>query len=86
MPSASEGRLAHILQRGMLIVGAQTDYAPWGMLDTNGRIIGLRPDLALADRMGVGLELVSLTASNRVLRLAQGVFDVEIAAMGDTVT
>ncbi len=88
LPAAPDGRLAHILQRGTLIVGVKTDYPPWGMLDAEGGIIGLEPDLArmLADRMGVGLELVAVSASNRLGRLEQGLVDVVIATMGDTET
>ncbi|WP_300056547.1 transporter substrate-binding domain-containing protein [uncultured Roseobacter sp.] len=88
LPAAPDGRLAHILQRGTLIVGVKTDYPPWGMLDAEGAIIGLEPDLAqaLAERMGVGLQLVSVSASNRLGRLEQGVVDVVIATMGDTET
>ncbi|GFE50679.1 hypothetical protein So717_24320 [Roseobacter cerasinus] len=88
VPAAADGRLAHILQRGSLIVGVKTDYPPWGMLDAEGTIIGLEPDLAqlLAERLGVGLELVPVTASNRLARLEQGVVDVVIATMGDTAT
>ncbi|MBW4706663.1 transporter substrate-binding domain-containing protein [Roseobacter sp. YSTF-M11] len=88
LPDQTNGRLEHILRRGALIVGVKTDYPPWGMLDAQGRIIGLEPDLAraLADRMGVDLELVAVTASNRLSRVNQGVVDVVIATMGDTVT
>ncbi|MGC3939764.1 transporter substrate-binding domain-containing protein [Roseobacter sp. EG26] len=88
LPEQPDGRLAHILRRGTLIVGVKTDYPPWGTLDAQGDIIGLEPDLAraLADRMGVGLELVAVTASNRLSRVNQGVVDVVIATMGDTVT
>lgn len=87
LPEDPRGRLAHILQRGTLIVGVKTDYPPWGMLDADGAIIGLEPDLAraLADRMGVGLEMVSVNAANRLSRVNQGVIDVVIATMGDTV-
>ena len=88
VPDRVDGRLAHILQRGTLIVGVKTDYPPWGMLDAQGEIIGLEPDLAraLAARLGVALELVPVTASNRLARVNQGVIDVVIATMGDTVT
>lgn len=88
LPEVPEGRLAHIMQRGTLIVGVKTDYPPWGVLDSNGAIVGLEPDLAraLADRIGVDLELMSVNASSRLSRVNQGVIDVVIATMGDTVT
>lgn len=82
----TSGRLGHILQRGRLIVGVKSDYAPWGMFGEDGEIIGLEPDLArdVADRLGVGLELVSVSASNRLRLLEQGRIDLVIATMGDT--
>ena len=86
LPDAPTGRLAHILQRGALIVGVKDDYPPWGMRDSSGAIVGLEPDLAqaLADRLGVALELESVTASNRIGRVNQGRVDVVIATTGDT--
>lgn len=86
MPANPTGRLAHVLQRGTLIVGVKDDYPPWGMRDADGAIIGLEPDLAqaLADRMGVALELEAVTASNRFGRVNQGRVDVIIATTGDT--
>lgn len=79
-------RLDRVLQRGTLIVGVKNDYPPWGMLDADGGIVGLEPDLArdLADRIGVDLELVAVSAANRLQLLDQGRIDVTIATMGDT--
>jgi len=86
IPDAPTGRLAHVLQRGTLIVGVKDDYPPWGMRDATGAIVGLEIDLArdLADRMGVGLELEAVTASNRISVVNQGRVDVIIATTGDT--
>lgn len=86
MPDVATGRLAHILQRGTLIVGVKDDYPPWGMRDARGAIVGLEPDLAqaLADRMGVALELEAVTATNRIGRVNQGRVDVIIATTADT--
>lgn len=86
MPVEPTGRLAHIRQRGTLIVGVKDDYPPWGMRGADGAIIGLEPDLAqaLADRIGVALELEAVTASNRFRRVNQGRVDVIIATTGDT--
>lgn len=84
MPSE---RLAHIKQRGMLIVGVKTDYAPFGMLNPAGQPIGLEHDLAadVAKRLGVSLTVVSVTGANRLQRLEEGLVDVVIATTGDTV-
>ena len=82
----ADGRLAHVLARGRLIVGIKADYPPWGMLDAAGNIVGLEADLAqnLARRLGVGLELVAVSTANRQQRLAQGQVDMLIATLGDT--
>ncbi|MDW4497081.1 transporter substrate-binding domain-containing protein [Sulfitobacter sp. D35] len=86
MPENPSGRLDHILKRGTLIVGVKGDYPPWGMVGPDGTPVGLEPDLArdLARRMGVGLELRPVTASNRIARVNQGIVDVVIATTGDT--
>ncbi|MEO9844341.1 MAG: transporter substrate-binding domain-containing protein [Roseobacter sp.] len=86
LPGEPSGRLAHIQQRGRLIVGVKDDYPPWGMRSAQGKLIGLEPDLAkdLADRLDVALELVSVTASNRIGRVNSGRVDVVIATAGDT--
>lgn len=82
----ADGRLAHVLARGRLIVGIKADYPPWGMLDATGKIVGMEADLAqdLAQRLGVELKLVAVTTSNRQQRLAQGQVDILIATLGDT--
>lgn len=86
LPDQPEGRLAHILARGRLIVGVKDDYKPMGFRDTDDRIVGFEPDVAqmLADRLGVALEMVPVTSANRIARVNAGVVDVLIATMGDT--
>ncbi len=80
-------RLALIKQRGALIVGVKTDYAPFGTLNSAGQPEGLEHDLAadVARRLGVSLTKVSVTGANRLQRLEEGVVDVVIATTGDTV-
>ncbi len=80
-------RLALIKQRGALIVGVKTDYAPFGMLTAAGTPEGFEHDLAadVAKRLGVTLTKVSVTGANRLQRLEEGVVDVVIATTGDTV-
>lgn len=86
LPDEVSGRLERILQRGRLIVGVKDDYPPWGMRDAQGRIVGLEIDLAadLARRLGVDLELMTVSAANRLPRVQQGMVDLVIATMGDT--
>ncbi|MCH8467684.1 MAG: transporter substrate-binding domain-containing protein, partial [Roseinatronobacter sp.] len=80
LPNDQSGRLGRILQRGRLIVGVKDDYPPWGMRDDAGEIIGFEIDLAadIADRLGVSLELIAVSAANRLPRLEQGVVDLVI--------
>ncbi|MES2581870.1 MAG: transporter substrate-binding domain-containing protein [Pseudomonadota bacterium] len=80
-------RLALIKQRGALVVGVKTDYAPFGMLNAAGMPEGFEHDLAadIAKRLGVTLTKVSVTGANRLQRLEEGLVDVVIATTGDTV-
>ncbi|MEM7490268.1 MAG: transporter substrate-binding domain-containing protein [Pseudomonadota bacterium] len=86
VPDRPDGKLSEILARGRLVVGVKTDYAPWGVRRADGTIEGLEVDLArdLAERLGVGLELIGVTANNRIDRVNQGRVDVVIATTGDT--
>src|SRR3546814_15635818 len=84
--SASADTIDDIKKRGKLIVGVKADYAPYGFLDSSGKIVGLEPDLAqdVADVLGVELELVPVVSSNRMQFLEQGKIDLMIATMTDT--
>lgn len=79
-------RLGLIEQRGILIVGVKSDYPPFGMRDLSGRLVGFEPDLAadLAKRLGVGLRLVAVSTTSRLQKLEEGVIDLVVATMGDT--
>ena len=83
---ARADRLALIHQRGALIVGVKADYPPFGMRDATGQLVGFEPDLAaeLARRLGVALQLIAVTSTNRLQRLEEGAIDVVIATLGDT--
>lgn len=74
-----------IRKSGKLVVGVKTDYAPYGFLGADGRIVGLEPDLAgdVAAVLGVGLELVPVVASDRLQLLEDGRIDLIIATMAD---
>ena len=83
---ASADAIDDIRKRGKLIVGVKADYAPYGYLNSDGRIVGLEPDLAqdVAEVLGVSLELVPVVSSNRMQFLEQGKIDLMIATMTDT--
>jgi polar amino acid transport system substrate-binding protein len=83
---ASADAIDDIRKRGKLIVGVKADYAPYGFLNSEGKVVGLEPDLAqdVADVLGVQLELVPVVSSNRMQFLEQGKIDLMIATMTDT--
>ena len=83
---ARADRLDLIHKRGTLIVGVKADYPPFGMRDADGQLVGFEPDLAaaLARRLGVALQLVAVTSTNRLQKLEEGAIDVVIATLGDT--
>lgn len=84
--TAQADALDRILERGKIVVGSKADYRPYGYLDSDGDIVGIEADLAqdVADTLGVDLELVAVTASNRLEFLEQGKTDVMIATTTDT--
>lgn len=83
---AAADTLEDIKSAGKIVVGVKQDYRPWGYLDASGKIVGFEIDLAqdVATRLGVGLELVPVVASNRMEFLQQGKIDLIIATLGDT--
>jgi polar amino acid transport system substrate-binding protein len=82
--NSSAGKLEDIRAKSVLVVGTKADYPPFGYRDAQGKIIGLEPDLAadVAKRLGVKLELVPVTAANRMQLLQEGKIDLMIATMG----
>jgi polar amino acid transport system substrate-binding protein len=83
---ANADDLATIKQRGTLIVGVKADYPPFGYRSPSGEIVGIEPALAadVANSLGVKLELVPVSAANRMELLQQGRIDLIIATMNGT--
>lgn len=86
LPALAQDTLAKIKEKGVLAVGVKNDYKPWGYLEPSGKIVGLEIDLAqaIADKIGVKLEMLPVTAANRMEFLKQGRIDAVVATMGDT--
>lgn len=90
LPAAAD-TLDTIIANGKLVAGVKTDYAPWGMRDSSGNIVGMEIDMIddFAKRIGekagkeIKVELVPVVASNRMQFLEQGRIDVMIATMND---
>lgn len=78
-------RFKDVLDRGVLRVGVQGAFKPWSFRAPDGTMEGIEVDLAqdVADRMGVELELVLISSSNRLEFLQQGKIDLIIGAMSD---
>lgn len=75
-----------IMERDKLVVGIKPDYKPWGFRNESGELVGMEADMAqaVADTLGVELELVPVQSSNRMQFLEQGKIDLMIATMSDT--
>jgi ABC-type amino acid transport substrate-binding protein len=77
---------AIITQRGKIRIGVRRDVPPFGYINDNGQLVGFDIDLAhefakrwLGDPAAV--ELVSVSAADRIPRLTAGDVDLLIAAM-----
>lgn len=68
-----------------LVVGVRTDHPPFGFLGPGGEIIGFEVDIAraLAEALGVTLELQPVTSLNRPAILGRGGADLVIASLVD---
>lgn len=84
--AASAESLEEVKERGELRVGVLSDYPPYGFIDAQQELQGFDVDLAkmLAEGIGVKLELVPVTAPNRIPFLLTNKVDAVIAAMGIT--
>lgn len=84
--SVSNDKFKEVLNRGVLRVGVQGAFKPWGFRSEDGTIQGIEVDLAkdVADKMGVKLEPVVITSANRMQFLQQGKIDLIIGSMADT--
>jgi polar amino acid transport system substrate-binding protein len=84
-PALAQSTLDKIKERGVLVVGTKADYKPFGFRDPSGAIVGFEPDLAkaIADKLGVKVQLEPVVSSNRMQFLEQGKIDLMIATMND---
>ena len=83
--------LDDITARGKVVIGVKADYAPWGMRDAAGKLVGMEHDMIadFAKRLSkaagkpIAVEKVVVVASNRMQFLAQGKTDMFIATMSN---
>ena len=81
--------LTTIMQRDKIIVGVRDDAAPFGYKDEKGNLAGYDIDLAkIIAKSLLGsdekIEFVPVTATNRIMKLDSGEFDMLIAMMSMT--
>lgn len=79
-------RLSEIKERGKLVVGMSADYAPYeyhALIDGEDKIIGFDVDIAqaIADDMGVELELKEMEFSSLCESVKSGKLDMTISGM-----
>lgn len=85
-PAKAADSLAAIKERGRIIVGIDVSHPPYGMLDAAAKETGSDVDTArlLADDLGVKLEIVQTSGSNRVPFLLAKKVDIIIASFSIT--
>ena len=71
-------------KRGKLSIAVLIDDPPYGSVDEDGKPQGIDIDVArlLAQRMGVPLDMVTVTGPNRIPYLLTGKVDILAAALG----
>ena len=84
--SKKSALLEKITQNKKIVIGVKTDFEPFGFTDSAGKVVGFEIDLAkkIASKIGVDVEIVGVTTSNRFQRLEQGAIDMVIATAADT--
>ncbi len=82
--AATESTISRIRQRdNLLVVGVASDTPPFGQPDSQNQIVGFDPDLvqAMAKIWGLSVQLVPVTAADRIQKLVAGKVDMLAAAM-----
>ena len=64
---AAESTLDVVKKRGTLIAGVRYDTPPFGYVDKDGKVVGVDIEIVkyLANKLGVKLELIQVTAKTR---------------------
>jgi polar amino acid transport system substrate-binding protein len=83
---AADDALSKILARKTLRVAVPTDYPPYGFVGPDMVPKGIDIDMAnyLARKLGVKVELIPVTAPNRIAYLQTGKADLTISSLGKT--
>jgi polar amino acid transport system substrate-binding protein len=87
MPLVSHADLlSDILARKTIRVAVPTDYPPFGFVGPDMKTKGMDVDMAqyIGKKLGVSVELIPVTAPNRVAYLQSGKADLTISSLGKT--
>jgi polar amino acid transport system substrate-binding protein len=78
--------LSKILERKVIRVAVPNDYPPYGFVGSDMAPKGIDIEMAalIAKKLGVKLELIPVTAPNRVAYLQSGKADLTISSLGKT--
>lgn len=81
---AQADALADIKERGAIRIAVPQDFPPFGSVGTDMAPIGYDVDMAkaVAERLGVAVELVAVTSANRIPYLQTGQVDLVISSLG----
>lgn len=86
LPANAADLLDEITHRGTIRVAIPTDYPPFGFVGPDMKAQGLDVEMAnlIGAKLGVKVELVPVTAPNRVPYLQTGKTDLTISSLGKT--
>lgn len=78
--------LDDILSSGVVRVGVNPNLPPRALYDDNNKIVGFEPDIAaaIAEKLGVELELIQVGSPDRIPFVASGRVDIVMGAMART--
>ncbi len=85
--SSAEDTLTNVKRKGILVAGVKDSLPPFGYVDEKTRqIVGYDIDFAraIADKLGVGLELKQVTSASRIPQLIQRNIDIIAATTTKT--
>ncbi|MEM7125502.1 MAG: transporter substrate-binding domain-containing protein [Chloroflexota bacterium] len=85
-PLQAPSTLESVLESGVVQIGVRNDNPPMSFIDESGEWIGFDIDLAnaLAEEMGVEIELVVVDGTTRITFLQEGRVDMSVASMNHT--
>ena len=86
-PMPAEARsLDEVLSSGVVRVGVNPSLPPRALYDDNNEIVGFEPDIAaaIAEKLGVELELIRVGSPDRIPFVASGRVDFVMGAMART--